>query len=58
MVYIFVKQRRTIKVEDAKLWVGGEITEGMEITVRHTRFIVSKISAHGTIKIITLTDIK
>lgn len=53
MVYIFVKQRRTIKVDDAKLWVGGEITEGMEIEARHKRFIVSKISAHCTTKIIT-----
>lgn len=58
MINIFVKQRRTIKVEDASFWVGGEITEGMEITVCHTKFIVSKISARGIAKIITLTDVK
>lgn len=58
MVYVFVKQRRTIKIEDSKLWIGGDIAKGMEITVKHTRFIVNKITVHGTMKIITLKDKK
>lgn len=58
MVYLFVKQGRTIKTEDSKLWVGGEITEGKEILVRQTRFIVKKIAVHEMFKEIKLKDMK
>lgn len=58
MVYVFVKQGRVIKVEDARLWVGGEIELGMDITVRHTLLRVKDIERKLASNIYTLTDIK
>lgn len=58
MLYVFVKQGRVIKIEDARLWVGGEIELGMDITVRHTLLRVKDIERKLTSNIYTLTDIK
>ena len=56
MLYQFIKQRRTIKIDDSRLWVGGEIFVGQTILVRMTWFVVKGIECRGNVKIITLTD--
>lgn len=58
MIYIFIKDRRNIKVENSRFWVGGEIEEGMDIVVRKTWFHVKEVFNHGSAKSIVLTDIK
>lgn len=56
MLYQFVKKRRTIKNEDSRMWVGGEISIGQDILVRRTWFVVKNIINRGMVKIIVLTD--
>lgn len=58
MKYVFYKQKRIIKIDDSKLWVGGEIEIGQYIIVRRTRLLVKSVVTHGNMKVITLTDTK